>query len=116
MPLILRTIIPMRRRLLSASCALCALLVSFRSVAEPSGLRVLFLGDNDHHRPHDRFVQLEPVLTERGIKIDYTSSLDDLNPAKLAGYDCLLIYANHTKISPSQEQSLLDFVKKGGGL
>ena len=79
-------------------------------------LRVLFLGDNDHHRPEDRFKQLQPVLAGRRVKLDYTASLDDLSAAKLAGYDCLLIYANHTKISSGQEQALLDFVAAGGGL
>ena len=82
----------------------------------PPRLRVLFLGDDGHHNPADRFKQLEPVLAERRIELDYTESLDSLNPAKLAGYDCLLIYANHTRISPAQEKALLDFVASGGGL
>src|SRR5712671_2620098 len=66
----------------------------------PSSLRVLFRGDTGHHRPADRFKQLEPVLRRHRIEVDYTESLDDLSPAKLAGYDGLLIYANWTKISP----------------
>src|SRR5437879_1395163 len=78
-------------------------------------LRVLFLGDNGHHRPADRFKQLEPVLRRHRVELDYTESLDDLSPGKLAGYDCLLIYANWTKISPDQEKTLLDFVEAGGG-
>ena len=78
-------------------------------------LRVLFLGDNGHHRPADRFKQLEPVLRRHRVELDYTESLDDLSPGKLAGYDCLLIYANWTKISPDQEKALLDFVEAGGG-
>src|SRR5436190_598692 len=80
-----------------------------------SPLRVLFLGDTGHHRPADRFKQLEPALRRHGIELDYTESLDDLSPAKLAGYDCLLIYANWTKLSPEQEKALLDFVANGGG-
>jgi putative membrane-bound dehydrogenase-like protein len=80
-----------------------------------SHLRVLFLGDNDHHRPADRFKQLQPLLAKRDIEMDYTDSLADLNPAKLAGYDCLLVYANYTKIEPAQEKALLDFVAAGGG-
>jgi putative membrane-bound dehydrogenase-like protein len=47
--------------------------------------------------------------------MEYTDSLDDLNSAKLAGYDCLVIYANWEKISPEQEKALLDFVERGGG-
>jgi type 1 glutamine amidotransferase len=78
-------------------------------------LRVLFLGDNGHHRPADRFQQLQPVLARRGIELEYTDQLDDLSAAKLAGYDCLLVYANHPRIAPAQEQALLDFVAAGGG-
>src|SRR6266571_9073651 len=66
-------------------------------------LRVLFLGDTGHHRPADRFKQVEPVLRRHRIELDYTESLDDLSPEKLAGYDCLVISANWTKISPDQE-------------
>lgn len=80
------------------------------------GIRILFLGDQGHHRPADRFKQLESELAKAGLRYTYTETLDDLNPDKLAGYDCLVIYANHTKISPEQEQSLMDFVKNGGGL
>lgn len=79
-------------------------------------LRALFLGDNGHHLPADRFKQIEPVLRARNIDLTYTDSLDELNPARLAGYDCLVIFANHTRISPKQEKALLDFVSSGGGL
>jgi type 1 glutamine amidotransferase len=78
-------------------------------------LRVLFLGDTDHHNSAARFKQLEPVMAARQITLEYTGTLDDLNAAKLAGYDCLVIYANWTKISPEQEKALLDFVANGGG-
>jgi putative membrane-bound dehydrogenase-like protein len=80
------------------------------------GIRILFLGDQGHHRPADRFKQLEPALAGAQIRYTYTESLNDLNPEKLAGYDCIVIYANHTKISPEQEKSLMDFVNNGGGL
>src|SRR6266568_3123996 len=75
-------------------------------------LRVLFLGDTGHHQPADRFKQLEPVLRRHRIELDYTESLDDLSPEKLAGYDCLVIYANWTKISPGQEKALRDFADR----
>jgi hypothetical protein len=73
--------------------------------------RVLFLGDDGHHRPADRFKQLQPVLASRGIELVYTDNMEDVNPAKLAGFDCLVIYANTTRISPEQEKALLDFVE-----
>ena len=84
--------------------------------AEHSSLRVLFLGDNGHHNPSDRFKQLQPVLTKQGIDLDYTESMDDVNLAKLAGYDCLAIFANTTRLAPEQERAILDFVAAGGGL
>src|SRR5262245_558533 len=49
-------------------------------------LRVLFLGDNGHHRPAERFRQLQPVLAPKGIELEYTERLEDLHPAKLAGF------------------------------
>lgn len=77
---------------------------------------MLFLGDNGHHRPADRFKQIQPVLAGKGIDLTYTESLADLNEFKLAGYDSLAIFANHTQISPAQESALLKFVENGGGL
>ncbi|MGZ8940430.1 MAG: ThuA domain-containing protein, partial [Limisphaerales bacterium] len=79
-------------------------------------LRVLFLGDNGAHRPADRFKQIQPVLREKGIDLTYTDLLQDLNPAKLAGFDALAIFANHNRIAPEQEKALLEFVSNGGGL
>ena len=39
----------------------------------------------------------------------------DLNAPNLAKYDALMIYANHTSITPEQEKALLDFVAGGKG-
>ncbi len=83
--------------------------------AEPKPIKVLFLGDNGHHRPAERFRQLQPVLAKRGIDLTYTDKVDALNPKTLAAYDGLLIYANTTKITPEQEKALLDFVEGGKG-
>ena len=84
---------------------LCALLFGLNSLglvaapaAAPPPLRALFLGDNGHHKPADRFKQLQPVLAKRGIDFTYTESLDELNSATLAGYDCVIIFANHPRI------------------
>src|SRR6188474_1224245 len=88
------------------TCVLVAggTLVAAHSVRAASTLRVLFLGDTGHHRPADRFKQLQPVLARKGIELEYTENLDDLNPAKLAGYDVLAIFANWTHIAPEQER------------
>src|SRR5438876_10010012 len=92
---------------------LCAVLFGLNWVgitagraAEPPSLRVLFLGDNGHHRPADRFRQLQPALASRGIELIYTDQVEDLNPARLAGFDCLAIYANTTRLPPAQERAL----------
>jgi len=67
--------------------------------AEPAKLKVLFLGDKGHHKPADRFKQLEPLFAKRGIELVYTEKLEDLNEKTLAGYDALMVYANTVKIS-----------------
>ncbi|HEY2414337.1 MAG TPA: PVC-type heme-binding CxxCH protein [Pirellulaceae bacterium] len=85
------------------------------SAAEQARLKLLFLGDNGHHQPAARFAQLEPVLKERGIDLTYSDKVEDLNAATLGKYDGLVIYANTTKISPEQEQALLDYVASGKG-
>src|SRR5262245_53969155 len=83
---------------------------------QPAGtIKLLFLGDNGHHRPAERFRQLQPILEKRGIELTYTDKAEALNPKTLAAYDGLIVYANTTKISPEQEQALLDFVEGGKG-
>ena len=78
-------------------------------------LNVLFLGDNGHHRPRERFVQLQPVLKGRGVDLVYTDQMVDLNANNLKRYDALLVYANIDRIEPAQEKALLDYVAGGGG-
>lgn len=92
-----------------------AVAVTAATAGVPSKLRVLFLGDQGHHRPADRFKQLQPVLAARGIEMVYSERMDDLSPGVLAGYDGVAIYANTTRISPAQEDALLQFVAAGGG-
>ena len=89
----------------------------FAQAAKPTEkpLTVLFLGDKGHHRPADRAAQLIPVMATRGVNITYTEAMTDLNPATLAKFDALLIYANTEKIEPDQEKALLDYVEGGGG-
>ena len=93
---------------------LIALLAGTGSL-DAKGLRVLFLGDEGHHRPADRAKQLIPVLAPRGIDIEYTDRLEDLSAEKLADYDGLIIFANHGKITPEAETALLDYVASGRG-
>jgi len=83
--------------------------------AQAPAIKILFLGDNGHHKPNDRFRQLQPVLEERGIELSYVDTAEALNAKTLARYDGLLIYSNLTKITASQESALLDFVASGKG-
>ena len=106
-------------RTLGGAALAAFLLSAISSAAEPAGkelrLKVLFLGDQGHHRPSDRAPQIIPVLATRGIDITYTEAMSDLNPQTLAKYDVLMIYANTTRIEPDQEKALLDYVENGGG-
>jgi putative membrane-bound dehydrogenase-like protein len=104
----------MPRRFLLAFFSVVLLAVPALAEA-PKPLKILFLGDNGHHRPADRFRQLQPVMAARGIDITYTDKADALNPKTLAGYDGLIIYANTTNITPDQEKALLDYVQGGKG-
>jgi putative membrane-bound dehydrogenase-like protein len=76
---------------------------------------ILFLGDNGHHKPQERYRQIEPVLAARGIRIEYADSAKALNAETLARFDGLLIYANLEKITSEQESALLDYVAGGKG-
>jgi putative membrane-bound dehydrogenase-like protein len=89
------------------------LLTAALPAQSPLTLKVLFLGDDGHHRPAERFRQIEPVLAARGIKLTYTDRVEALNTKNLASYDGLLVYANIDVISAEQEQALLNFVAGG---
>jgi putative membrane-bound dehydrogenase-like protein len=84
--------------------------------AVPRRVKVLFLGDNGHHEPLERCRDVYSYLGKRGIDITYTDDLGELNADTLGRYDVLLLYANWTTISPSQEKALLGFVEAGHGL
>ena len=90
-----------------------AMLFAAPAVAED--LQVLFLGDNGHHLPQERFAQLAPALAPRGIRLVYTDRIDDLNPANLRKYDALAVYANIDAIGKPQADAVLEYVSGGGG-
>src|SRR5262245_59066003 len=95
--------------------ALCMILQGTCMADEPQALKLLFLGDEGHHRPAERFRQLQPVLAKRGIDLTYTDKLTTLQADFLTKYDGLVVYANITRIAPQQEKALLDFVAGGKG-
>lgn len=79
-------------------------------------IELLFLGHNSRHHDSARYAPiLKEAIAADGINLTYTADPNDLNPEKLAGYDALMIYANHTKMTPEQEKALLDFVAAGKG-
>jgi putative membrane-bound dehydrogenase-like protein len=91
---------------------------SASSAATGAPIRVLFLGqDQPTHSAAALYPALAPVLARRGIQLTPALTPDDaLTPEKLGYYDALLIYGNHTAITPAQEKALLDFVEGGKGV
>ena len=70
-------------------------------------LKLLFMGDNGHHRPVDMFHETARVLEKRGIEMKYTDRMEDLTPETLAGFDGLVLYANIDRIEDAQAQAVL---------
>ncbi len=98
---------------ISMACVMLA--VCCIDVAHGSELRLLFMGDNGHHRPAARFGDLAAALRGRGIVLKYTDRMEDLNPTTLASFDGLLLYANIDRIEDVQAKAVLDFVAGGKG-
>ena len=87
--------------------------------ADARPLRVLFLG-HDEAQPHPSpamYPLLAAPLMRRGIQLTHVLTPDEaLTPEKLAHYDALMIYGDHTTLTPEQERALLAFVEGGKGL
>jgi hypothetical protein len=75
----------------------------------------LFLGDRGAHQPMRRFLELQPVLAERGIELHYTERTSDLNNERLSQFDVVVLYANIDELDDDQAQSLLNFRRAGRG-
>jgi putative membrane-bound dehydrogenase-like protein len=82
---------------------------------QPRPLRLLFLGHDKEHHPSGKLLPLIAApLARRGIQFTHVSTPEEaLDPAVLAHYDGLVLYANHTEITPAQEQAFVDFVEGG---
>ncbi len=83
--------------------------------AESNTLRVLFLGDQGHHQPRSRAIQLAPVMQRAAIEIDYTEDLNEITVERLKQYDALLVYANIDNLDDAPAQAILQYVAEGGG-
>jgi len=87
--------------------------LSFAS-AEAHRLEVLFLGDNGHHNPLERYRVLKRSLGAEGFNLTYVEDLKQVTRETLEPYDALVVYANHEKeIVP---EAILPWVKNGGAL
>ncbi|MEQ9409576.1 MAG: ThuA domain-containing protein [Fuerstiella sp.] len=102
-----RFVFPMA--LASATIGLCF------TTAQAADLKLLFMGDNGHHRPEARFQELAPILEARGVELKYTDRMEDLTAETLAAFDGLVLYANIDRIEDAQAQAVLDYVAGGKG-
>ena len=99
---------------LHCSIALLAV-VAAAGATNAADLKLLFMGDNGHHRPSERFHELAPVLQERGIELKYTDRMEDLTAETLSGFDGLVLFANIDRIEDAQAKAVLDYVAGGKG-
>ncbi len=98
------------------SFALLSLLTSWTFAADAPPLKILFLGDNGHHRPQERFVQLEAALAPRGVALKYTDDVKvALTAETLNQFDGLMLFANIDVLPAECEKALLDYVAAGKG-
>ncbi len=89
------------------------------AAADDSRIHTIFLGDRGHHQPAARLHDVYGPLVRSGITIDWEEDLSAITPARLADIDCLVMYANqaeHPEVPPDFLESLLDYVRSGGGL
>lgn len=102
----------MIRRLWLSVCLWLVLVVP-GAAADP--IKILFLGDNGHHRPGDRAAQLIPALKDRGVEIKYTDDVSVLKAETLNQFDGLLLFANIDNIEKEAADALLAYVESGKG-
>ncbi len=102
----------MTRRLWLCVCLWMALAAS-GAAADP--IKILFLGDNGHHRPGELAAQLMSSLKDRGIEIKYTDDVSVLKAETLNQFDGLLLFANIDNIEKDAADALLAYVESGKG-
>ena len=82
-------------------------------------IRVLLLGEEQApaHASPALYPLLAAPLARRGIQLTHVlTPAEALTAEKLAHYDALMIYGNHTALTPEQEKTLLAFVEGGKGV
>jgi len=113
----------MKRLLLLLPLALLAVLSLAQTsekeqVPKEGALRILFLGhDSEHHNSNAYFPMLSEALGREGIYFDYHLDVEEAlgDYEYLSRFDGVLLYANHTQITPPQFNNLTRFVEEGGG-
>ena len=100
---------------LCATSLMASVVLAAESDSGGRRLEVLFLGDQGHHKPIDRYRILKQALGKRGINLTYTEQTTDLNPTTLAQFDSVLLYANLSTLTDAQEQTMMEYVNGGGG-
>lgn len=82
----------------------------------PRRLELLFLGHTPKNHDSEKLAEiLSKEYFKSGINITYTTDVNDLNNTTLPKYDGLIVYANYDRITDSQAEALLSFVKSGKG-
>ncbi|MEM0926131.1 MAG: PVC-type heme-binding CxxCH protein, partial [Planctomycetota bacterium] len=97
------------------SFILVTLFIASHAMLAAADLQLLFLGDQGGHQPRQRFEELEPFLSSRGIALRYTDDVRDLTLANLRDYDALAVYANIDEIEDQYADAILQYVAGGGG-
>ena len=89
---------------------------AYAQAPDSGRVRVLFVGDDGHHRPYERAKSVLPVLAYNGIDLIYTDDPADLDAEGLDDYHTLVFYNNQPVLSDSQLAALVEFLENGGGL
>jgi putative membrane-bound dehydrogenase-like protein len=107
--------LPNPLRLVASGILLMAGLIS-NAISADGPIRVLFLGHESEHHNSGAYV---PILMQRfgrdAIYFDYYTKPDCLTPETLANYDALMLYANHSTMTPDQFTAVNTFVESGHG-
>ncbi|MGJ8723593.1 MAG: PVC-type heme-binding CxxCH protein [Roseibacillus sp.] len=80
----------------------------------PHRLEVLFLGDDGHHNPIERYRILKQFLGPQGFNLTFEEDLSQITHKNLSHYDALIVYANHEQETVPKD--LLPWIKDGGAL
>ncbi len=108
-PLLMKWVVPFFAALFSA--------ISMQA-EERGPIRVLFLGhEAENHRSDLYYPMLAKALGREAIYFDYVTTPEAAfaDAEHLAGYDAVLLYANHQTIERAHWKHLRDFVEAGGG-